>query len=356
MKVVIRRGNESWKVVESSGYNNEDHLQALVAEDPTLVPVADLGVAVPQFIVAVREIALRGSGSLDILAFNALGDMAVMECKLADNPEIRRKVIGQIIEYAAFLNRLDYTELDEIVMRRTGKRLHRLIEEKVGDPDWDAADFQAAVERNLASGRFTLIIVVDRMEETLGVTLEYLNACALRNVSLHALEMCHLADGGVEILIPQVFGSSGERAPTESAKRTWTEEDYLVQAAERMAPEGQERLRRLLEFAKANADRVSWGKGKTGSMSFQIVFQGRPVTVFSLFADGYLVVGYGHIARVADANVAARFRDRLLAVPAFRGADFGEGKFPGCRLGSMEGGLDTFMEAVTGLKGELHAP
>ena len=62
MKIVVRKGKEPWKVVESTGYNNESHLQALVAEDPTLVPVADLGSSLSPFIVAVREISLQGSG------------------------------------------------------------------------------------------------------------------------------------------------------------------------------------------------------------------------------------------------------------------------------------------------------
>ena len=198
LKIVIRKGKEPWKVVESTGYNNESHLQALVAEDPTLVPVTDLGASISPFIVAVREVSLRGSGYLDILAFNGAGDMAVMECKLADNPEIRRKVIGQIVEYAAFLNKLDYEALDEIILRRAGQHLYKLMEAKVADPEWDATEFQAAVERNLSDGRFSLIIVVDRMDETLGITLEYLNTCGFRNVSLHALEMSHLSDDEME--------------------------------------------------------------------------------------------------------------------------------------------------------------
>lgn len=352
MKIVIRKAKEPWKVVESTGYNNESHLQALVAEDPTLVPVTDLGVSISPFVVAVREIALRGSGSLDILAFNADGDMAVMECKLADNPEIRRKVIGQIVEYAAFLNKLEYEGLDEIVLRRTGQHLHKLVESKATDPEWDAADFQASVERNLAEGRFTLIIVVDRMDETLGITLEYLNTSGFRNITLHALEMSHLSDNEMEILIPQVHGSGAPPvAASESPKHSWTEDDFLRQVAEKAAPGVQEQVRHLLAFSKEHADRISWGKGKTGSMSFQLLIQGKPTTIFSLFADSYLFIGYANVLRLSpDPRIPEAFRDSLVRIAKFKDASFRENKFPGCRLAEIQTDLGLLTDAVLALK------
>ena len=354
MKIVVRKGKEPWKVVESTGYNNESHLQALVAEDPTLVPVTDLGISLSPFVVAIREITLRGSGSLDILAFNEGGDMAVMECKLADNPEIRRKVIGQIVEYAAFLNKLDYEGLDEIVLRRAGQHLHKLMEAKVADPEWDATDFQAAVERNLSEGRFTLIIVVDRMDDTLAVTLEYLNTCGFRNVSLHALEMSHLSDDEMEILIPQVHGGGSPPPPAESARPAWTEDDFLRQVAEKAAPAVQDSVRQLLSFSKEHADRISWGKGKTGSASFQFLVQGKPMTVFSLYADGYFFVGYANVLRVvSDAKIVEGFREALMKVPKFKNASFKENKFPGCRLAEIQGDLEALRDAVLGLKRSL---
>jgi hypothetical protein len=351
LKIVIRKGKEPWKVVESSGYNNESHLQALMAEDPTLVPVADLGSSISPFVIAVREVTLHGSGSLDILAFNETGDMAVMECKLADNPEIRRKVIGQIVEYAAFLNKLDYEQLDEVVLRRSGQHLHKLMEAKVADPEWDVTDFQAAVERNLSEGRFSLIIVVDRMDDTLAVTLEYLNTCGFRNVSLHALEMSHLSDDEMEILIPQVHGGGSPPPPPSGSRPTWTEDDFLRQVAEKAAPAIQDSVRQLLAFSKEHADRISWGKGKTGSVTFQLQIQSKPTSIFSLFSDGYLFISYPRIVQtVADPRVAETFRDALMKVPKFRNASFKENKFPGCRLADMQNDLGALQEAVLVLK------
>jgi hypothetical protein len=38
-----------------------------------------------------------------VWAFSPQGDIAIIECKLAANPEITRRVIGQILEHAAYM-------------------------------------------------------------------------------------------------------------------------------------------------------------------------------------------------------------------------------------------------------------
>ena len=51
-----------------------------------------------------RELPLRGSTStvyLDILAVRASGRPVLIECKLWKNPQARREVVGQILEYGA---------------------------------------------------------------------------------------------------------------------------------------------------------------------------------------------------------------------------------------------------------------
>ncbi|HEY5902021.1 MAG TPA: hypothetical protein VIU39_05670 [Anaerolineales bacterium] len=45
--------------------------------------------------VAVREFTLA-LGYIDLLAFTARGDVAIIECKLARNARAKREVIGQI--------------------------------------------------------------------------------------------------------------------------------------------------------------------------------------------------------------------------------------------------------------------
>lgn len=49
---------------------------------------------------------------LDILAVRASGRPVLIECKLWKNPQARREVIGQILEYGALLQGQSYADVD----------------------------------------------------------------------------------------------------------------------------------------------------------------------------------------------------------------------------------------------------
>ena len=44
---------------------------------------------------------MPGIGSIDLLLSDQDGILTILETKLADNPEITREVVGQVLEYAA---------------------------------------------------------------------------------------------------------------------------------------------------------------------------------------------------------------------------------------------------------------
>ncbi len=93
MRILVRSTESTeWKLVESADYSAEAELQELLAESPSLIPVNEIRPDVAPLVVAVREFGLPGSGFTDLLGFSAQGDVAVVECKLANNTEIKRKV------------------------------------------------------------------------------------------------------------------------------------------------------------------------------------------------------------------------------------------------------------------------
>ena len=62
------------------------------------------------------ELPLR-VGSVDNLFITPEGNLVMVEVKLWANPEARRKVVAQALEYATALFRLDYIELEAAVMK-----------------------------------------------------------------------------------------------------------------------------------------------------------------------------------------------------------------------------------------------
>jgi hypothetical protein len=91
----------------------ERALRDLIADSPFLLPNID-----ERPNAVAKEVRMAGAGRADVVVVGAGGDITIVECKLAANPEIRRWVIGQTLEYAAALWKLDYEEFKRSLARR----------------------------------------------------------------------------------------------------------------------------------------------------------------------------------------------------------------------------------------------
>jgi len=95
--ILIRStSSPDWHAPETTTYKKEKELQKLIADSPSLLPgVQDGAVAV------ATEVGVPGVGAADVVVVDRDGEITIVECKLAENREIRRWVIGQVFSYAA---------------------------------------------------------------------------------------------------------------------------------------------------------------------------------------------------------------------------------------------------------------
>jgi len=135
MKIAMRAkaDTEGWKKVMDRNYRDEAHLQQLLYESPDLIPIEELGEGTVGPRLFVKEAGLPGSGNTDLIGVDEGGGVTIVECKLATNPDIRRKVIGQVLEYAAYLWQMSYDEFDGIVQHREGQSLTELMRQRLED-------------------------------------------------------------------------------------------------------------------------------------------------------------------------------------------------------------------------------
>ena len=132
MKILIRDNSSGeWKFAESVKVKAEAELQNLLIESPSLIPVDEIRESGSRLVLGISEFGLPGSGNTDVLAFSPDGEIAIVECKLATNPESKRKVSGQILEYAAYLWGMTYEEINSRVQKMKNRGLSELIEEAV---------------------------------------------------------------------------------------------------------------------------------------------------------------------------------------------------------------------------------
>lgn len=182
-------------------------LRDLIAAHPGILPVHDLDPSYGRLITITRELSIPGVGFADVLLMDEHGRLVVVECKLWRNPQARREVVGQIIDYARELSRFAYEDLQRqvsIATRRQGNVLFQLAQEAGGT--LGEADFVDRVTRDLAAGRFLLLVVGDGIAEGTRRIGEYLRdqpGLAFSFGLIEIAEYRHADEAGQEHVIMQ---------------------------------------------------------------------------------------------------------------------------------------------------------
>lgn len=185
---------------------SEAEIQAFVQAHPTSLPIREID---PMFVGAVpicTELATP-AGSIDNFLVTPTGLPVLVECKLWRNPEGRREVVGQILDYAKELSRWSSSDVQREVARRLKRDGNPLLElVRAAEPDLDEAEFNDALTANLRRGRFLLLIVGDGIREGVEAIAEYLQAHAGLHFTLGLIELpIYLLPNGDRLIAPRVL-------------------------------------------------------------------------------------------------------------------------------------------------------
>ena len=145
---------------EGDGHN-EEWLQALVSNNPELIPISEIEPGFGPLTSICTELPTR-AGPVDNLFLTPEGNIVLAECKLWRNEESRRKVIAQIMDYAEAMSGWTCLDLEKAARSRNPElgSLHATVGGDLGE-----AAFVDAVSRNLALGRVLLVILGDGIRE-----------------------------------------------------------------------------------------------------------------------------------------------------------------------------------------------
>lgn len=152
----------------SHPFDNEDQLQKVVADNPTLLCFdGDAPLA-----LVTREFSLPGAGSLDVLMVDSEGLPVPIECKLARNPQSRREVVGQIVDYVSILTSLTVDELDHAVDGKLEEALRTFDSQTADSKDFERRWQQ--VGTSLRAGQARYVIVIDEVPQDLDRIIRFL--------------------------------------------------------------------------------------------------------------------------------------------------------------------------------------
>jgi hypothetical protein len=156
-------------------FSEADHIQKLIERNLDLLPSEDIGGTEPRRWLLIKNempVASPETGanqwSLDLLVGDQQAIPTLIECKLANNGESHREILGQLFEYAA--NGSYYWKTPTLLRMATAT--HGSVEDlrtKFDSLHTDYASideyFDAMVD-NLAAGRLRLMFVLGRVNTT----------------------------------------------------------------------------------------------------------------------------------------------------------------------------------------------
>ena len=359
MRILVRKEkSKQWDFAEPINPKIEAELQHLLAESPSIIPIDDIREGISPLVFAVREFGLPGSGNTDVIGFTPEGDIAIIECKLSANPEVKRKVIGQILEYAAYLWEMKYDDLDRRVYDICKKPLVSLVAEAVAG-EFDEVAFRTGIETVLASGTFILIVVVDEINEELKRVIRYFNECGKSGFSLHALEVRKYKTEGIEFLVPHMHGVSIQPSGSAGRRKRWTEEAFFRVLKENN-PAGVVRIvEDVYKWSKENANRVWFGTGvEKGSFTFHYLKEGKTISIFSVYTHDNFILNYGWLLPVLGEEIMKEFHQRIIKIPPFKNTPNDFNRWPSFKISEISKNsedIEAFEREVLWLKEKLES-
>jgi hypothetical protein len=305
--VFLKRGGNLIEMVEQA-YELEDHLQELIALHPNLLAGDQVSPESPRrWLLVSREAGLPseeagpGRWSVDHLLLDQDAIPTLVEVKRSTNSEIRRTVVGQMLDYAA--NAVTYWNVDllrerfEAAMLVEGREAELEVAELVGDADADYIEFWERAKTNLRAGRIRLVFVADVIPTELQRVVEFLNE-RMTPTEVLAIEIRQYTGGGEQMLVPRILGQTAEarqKKPTgPRTTRQWDEPSFLEATEQQAGAEAAEAARKIIEWSRQKLPRQAWGKGATqGALAPALDHAGYSYWPFYLWTYGRIAFQFG---------------------------------------------------------------
>lgn len=320
--LIVRNGkaNRLHRIPFSEKSFDESWLQELLFKHPRLIPFHDLEPIFSDAIPLVRELP-TAAGPLDLLYMNSKGFLTLAETKLWRNPEARRSVVAQIIDYAKEMALWSYEDLVGALwkagMKSESDPLIELFRELEGD-EFDERRFIDQVSSNLRQGRSLLLIIGDGIQEGVEAMASFLQQTPQLGFNLNLVEIGlyreHPDDKRILYVQPRILARTREinratveikvsvqptaiivTTPPESeqkktSRRKITEEEFLQQLQTLNDPRAVEFARWVLDNAEDHDLKIVWGDSGPLMKYFEPT-RGKYFTVGQLLSNGLLSSG-----------------------------------------------------------------
>ena len=203
MKKLYLQTGSNISLLDEDRFEDELALQVLLEKHPELIPSEEI-IGNPSFFLIQREFPVS-AGYLDHLFVDQMMVPTIVETKV-NNPEIRRKIIGQGYEYLTSLSfELTGKQIVEYAKRYWKDKYSSEVQKQLELKELDAKE----IDKNLKKPRLRLIFAADFIPRELRKFVEFINN-ASRGIDVYAIQVEQFLLDDKKIISVSTWG------PTES--------------------------------------------------------------------------------------------------------------------------------------------
>jgi len=218
---------------KSLPFASEKELQDQIEAHPGVLDVlSTINKQDTSLLIIGREFAVQ-SGSIDFLATDAEGTVYIVETKLAANPELRRAVIGQVLEYASNLRDMPYevfeAQCSDYCQRPLAHALTDFYRNQANDDDAarGPGEYEWGPQRGLEQAQFNIVVVTDAINFEIQRLFNYIDEVTSDNLNFIVLEINKYQVEGKTYLHSNVAWAA-KYIRSLFSRRVLREQDYLA--------------------------------------------------------------------------------------------------------------------------------
>ncbi len=298
---------------------DEAWLQKVIFQNPEVLPVTEIDRSFAPALPVAREVP-TAAGSIDVVLASPTGYVTLIETKLWRNPEARRTVVGQIIEYAKEFAKWTPGDLESALKRSLGYAatgdLYTYLQRD--SRDVSQQDFSDTLALNLERGRLLLLLVGDGIRESVQEIAEYLQRFAQLQFTLGLVDLAvYQRNDGSRLLVPRVVSRTREvtraviriegvgagivahvdaspeteRGTSGSERFTLNEGDFMSQLERESGPAARAIVVEILDFMR-EVELVADFKQSSFTARLPNPAGGSAFSLFNVDTNGTIVFGY----------------------------------------------------------------
>ncbi len=193
-----KSGEGQWQEGKRTGFVDEAVIEQIIFDAPSMLPLAGN----PSLVPLKRQFKLA-NGRVDVMAIELGGRPVIIEVKLGSSHEARRAVLGQILAYGAYLEKLPL----DAFLAESGPDLG--VESEFENKE----EFMRSIGEHLENGYFRLVLVLDHVPAELVRTAAYLQWGATSKIWIDLVELRTYEVSGEQVIVPFAVPLPQQPAP-----------------------------------------------------------------------------------------------------------------------------------------------